>query len=187
MSTRLKLTIVVLLAVLLGSSAWFVVSAGSKSLQLLGSYRTVVSGVVVDAGGLPCNTHVNALEHLSLDGLRVTGLATLTFELSEMLEFRDIELRYTVGMGGDWGAEGGRLSVRPDTATFHALYDGSNAQTPVEEAMARQLRNNLAEHLHQQLRQRLLIDCQKQLDIMSVCQGGLVGRSDTTLVVLLRE
>lgn len=183
---RLRLAIALLAAVLLCCAAWFCITIRHKSPALLGSYQSSVTEALTNADGLACVAHIYATEHLSLDGLRVTGTATLTFELSELLEFRDIALRYAVALNGDWQTNGLTLTITPDTTTFTAKYLDSNAHTPVEEAMARQLKNNVADHLHAQLRERLRADCQRRMDVQAVCQGGIVGAVNSSTVILLR-
>ena len=182
----MKLKILVAFACLALFSGCVKFKEFQKILALTGAYRTDAIEFFDDGAGMTCDVDVKAQEQLSLTKMEMKGTMDLYFHFGGQLTFQDMALHYDFALDGQWKICGDSLFITPDTKTFKADFQSSNASTSVEQAMVRHLRKYVSDNVENLLKEKLSDDNTLHMEIKFINSNAIMGKADDRLILLQR-
>ncbi|MCQ2228552.1 MAG: hypothetical protein MJZ13_02260 [Bacteroidales bacterium] len=125
--------------------------------------------------GIPCDVNMKLNESFSLFSFTNNVDMDITFYLDESFDFPNLTMTYSLSVDGDWSYRDSLLTVEVDTASFCCTYIGSDAKTPTEESMVRQLRRNvISGELMPVLRDHIIESSVRSVRVYEINDSSLV-------------
>lgn len=118
----------------------------SDRWPVMGSYTTHYEAEHVAFTDMDCSVVMDVEEDFGYSRVDNTTHLSLTFFFAPPFEFPSMTLEYLIKVGGEWYLSGDTLTVslERDIDGIEFEYVGSNAKTPTEESMVRNLRSMLS-------------------------------------------
>ena len=144
----------------------------SDKRMIRGHYKSTYEQRVVD--GIPADIHLDVDEELAYWSFHNNVDMKVVFYFNEF-DFSNLTLTYKIDIEGSWDYDKNKLIVDVDTTTFRYEFLGSDAQTPTERAMVRQLCNNVVvTDLMPKVRKKLLNMSQRSVVVYELSEKGMV-------------
>jgi len=145
----------------------------------MGDYVSETTEHVDD--GIACDVDMKLNEKFGLLSFTNDVDMDITFYLDETFDFPNLTLKYSLSVDGDWSYKDSLLTVEVDTASFCCTYIGSDAKTPTEESMVRQLRKNvISGELMPELRDHIIESSVRSVKVYEINDSSVVVDNPVT-------
>ncbi len=140
--------------------------------------------------GISCDVHLTMTEDFNTFSFSNSVEMKATFFLDDAWDFPNMTLTYNISVDGDWSYHDSTLVVSVDTTTFCCDYVGSDARTPTEESMARQIRKNIiAGELMPRIRNEVISTSERTVRVIAKDEEKMVVEHPITKchVTMIRQ